>query len=162
MGLFGPEDFQFDPSREVDDLMREGRRDALEDALSRVDELDDCWSVFRQFITEAIVDDVVIRRVIIDTRKDVAKAIVESEYDRLLDMSAHKLISQERTAVMVKAAEMLLHDPSTVSEIKNLAVALLREQLREEISKDVREQLKSDPVFIEDVKRELKRQIMSI
>lgn len=59
--IFSSRDFGFNASREVDDIMRENRREALQEALSRVYDLDDCWEVFRQSITETIIDDAVKR-----------------------------------------------------------------------------------------------------
>ena len=102
--IFSSQDFGFNVSREVDDLMRDSRREALQDALSRVDDLDDCWAVFRQSITETIVDDVTFRQVLCDSRIRVGRAIVGSEYDKILKMAADSLIKSDRSEVLLEAA----------------------------------------------------------
>lgn len=160
--IFDDADFSFDPTLEVEGELRDGRRAALEDALSRVDDLDDCWAVFRQAITETILDSVVVKEVVSSSRKRVARSIVATEYDRLVNIAANKLITRDRAAVLTEAAKLLLQEPNAQSEAKHLAVALLREQLKAEVSAEVREQLKSDPAFVNDVKLELKRQIMGM
>lgn len=160
--IFSSRDFGFDASREVDDIMRESRREALQDALTRVDELDDCWAVFRQSITETIIDDAVIRQVVCDSRMQVGRAIVESEYEKILKMAAERLIERCRSEVVSEAANLLLEDPDEAPGIKTAAVALLRQELREEIQQELRNSLRSDPAVIEDVKRDLKRQIMGL
>lgn len=156
--IFDDADFAFDPTIEVEGELRDGRRAALEDALSRVDDLDDCWTVFRQAVTESILDSVVVKEVVSSSRKQVARSILASEYDRLVNIAANKLISRDRATVLTEAAKLMLLEPSAQSEAKHLAVALLRDQLRTE----VREQLKADPAFVDEVKRELKRKIMGI
>lgn len=160
--IFSSRDFEFNASREVDDLMRDSRREALQDALSRVDDLDDCWAVFRQSITETIIDDAVIRQVIYDSRMQIGRAIVESEYEKILKMAAEGLIERCRSEVMNEAVNLLFKDPDEAFGIKTAAVALLRQELREEIQQELRNSLRSDPAVIEDVKRELKRQIMGL
>jgi hypothetical protein len=160
--IFDDADFAFDPTIEVEGELRDGRRAALEDALSRVDDLDDCWTVFRQAVTESILDSVVVKEVVSSSRKQVARSILASEYDRLVNIAANKLISRDRATVLTEAAKLMLLEPSAQSEAKHLAVALLRDQLKTEVRTEVREQLKEDPAFVDEVKRELKRKIMGI
>lgn len=160
--IFGDTDFEFDPSLEVDRQLRDSRRAALEDALSRVDDVDDCWDIFRQAITQSILDSQVIRQILVVCRAEIARSVHATEYDRLVNIAANKLITRDREAVLTEAGRILLQDPKNESEVRQLAVQLLREQLKKEIGAEVREQLKSDPDFVEDVKRELKRQIMGI
>ena len=160
--IFSSRDFGFNASREVDDIMRENRREALQEALSRVYDLDDCWEVFRQSITETIIDDAITRQVIYDSRMQIGRAIVESEYDKILKMAADGMMKSYRSEVVKEAARQLLEDPDEISDIKNVAVTLLRAELREDIQQELRESLKSDPTIIDEVKRELKRQIMGL
>lgn len=160
--IFDQNDFDYDTSQDIENQLRDTRRELMEDALSRVVSLDDCWAVFRQAITESILDDTLFRSVIYETRVSIAKSMLEDEKDRIANIAALKVISQERNTVAVAAAQILLNDPSSISEIKHIAVALLKEQLRKDVEKEVKDQLKSDPEFIELVKRELKMKIMGI
>lgn len=160
--IFDSNDFEYEAARDVDSLVQDSRREALEDALSRLGTLDECWEVFRQFVTEAIVDDDVFRKIVLRSRAEIALRIVESEYDKVLNIAALKLMNRKHEDVVTKAAQLMLSDQDAQSEIRRTAIDLLRNQLRDDIGKEVREELIADQTFVAEVKRDLKRQIMGI
>ena len=56
----------------------------------------------------------------------------------------------------------MLENPDEIEEIREIAITLSMNAMREKVYQELRDSLKSDPTIIDEVKRELKRQIMGL
>lgn len=147
---------------DVKESLRAELRAALEQAIEDTSSIDEMWSVFREHLTDAILERTIVQEPLQSARAQLVSHLWASERGTLIERAAAHLATRNHAAVIRAAANLLLAQAETRQTIERRAMEIIAQELRPIIREQLVAELKSDPVVMDEVKRELKRKLLDI
>jgi hypothetical protein len=155
-------DLDYEAPGDVKETLREELRAALEQAIEDTSSIDEMWSVFRDHLTDALLESSIVQEPLQSARTQLVAHLWAHERGTLIERAAAHLANRNHAGVVSAAANLLLSQSETRQLIERKAIELIAQELRPKVREQLVAELKNDPAVMDEVKRELKRKLLDI
>ena len=139
-------------------------QETLAEALANTESLDEMWEVFKDTLIRRQYADFT-RDLCESTRNEIYARIIDKEYSRLRSEAVRRIVADDHTQLRADAVAQIkaaMESEKAITEMKKSIRHRLEDLLRPQVAAKLKAELQADPVFIEQVKTDLKKQIMGL